>query len=568
MNTKFKKNSNLETAYEADAVHVDLETYDDFINNWHQLIQDTHTETEDEFDTSTSNISQVEKLAQNTFSKLIEQDSSNPENYAASRIFKNLQNSAVICDDTAKVIFNNSHAITEYGLNEGIKLSATNIRFENGESLDCKILNISKENVDYSQLQVLQCFDEHDASIPISIMKLPDNTNHARFLVVFMSTPWNETAQNLFMSKFNLTDAEIDVVKGFSQGISLKEIAASRERSYATIRNQFQSALEKTGCPSQADLLRLLLGASYLFSQIETSIKEQSEVIGRRIELIRPKGRFLEVQLYGDLQGDPFICLPSIFGFPATADIEKELVKRKLLMICVSRPGFGGTSHPIEGQNLYDCLAGDIKALLDSMEITQCLLLGRASAARSLFNLIHRMPERFTSAFMVNSLVPRPFIKTDNIISKWTTSLMLATKLAPSVATLILGTGQKMMMKNGAEPFIKRMYRHSVSDCKAAEDPAIARSIYEGAELVTKQGLTAGVKDMIDGFEDWSDEVERIKMKVTLLQGRFDPNVPIAGSQAFATYFKDQLELVEFEDGGGLLNYTHSDKIFDILQSS
>ena len=67
---------------------------------------------------------------------------------------------------------------------------------------------------------------------------------------------------------------------------------------------------------------------------------------------------------------------------------------------------------------------------------------------------------------------------------------------------------------------------------------------------------------MLASFSDWSKEVCDAKKKIVLLQGHHDPNAPIMAAQSFLAQFPDFVELVEIEDGGGLLEYTHPETVF------
>ena len=69
---------------------------------------------------------------------------------------------------------------------------------------------------------------------------------------------------------------------------------------------------------------------------------------------------------------------------------------------------------------------------------------------------------------------------------------------------------------------------------------------------------------MIEGFEDWCGDVGSPSVTVTLIQGYSDPQISIEASRAFAADFPDTIKLIELADGGGLLNYTHTQKILDI----
>ena len=93
--------------------------------------------------------------------------------------------------------------------------------------------------------------------VPLHRLALDIFGNTAAILV--LSRP--KTDQNnasLLLSLFDLTAAELDVAKGVAAGLTVKEIAASKGRSVATIRNQLRNVMAKTGSSRQADLIILL----------------------------------------------------------------------------------------------------------------------------------------------------------------------------------------------------------------------------------------------------------------------------------------------------------------------
>lgn len=66
-------------------------------------------------------------------------------------------------------------------------------------------------------------------------------------------------AMLVFAHQFVLTEAELAVAGSFAKGYGLEEIAAHRQVSLNTIRNQLKSIMAKTGSHRQSDLMRLLL---------------------------------------------------------------------------------------------------------------------------------------------------------------------------------------------------------------------------------------------------------------------------------------------------------------------
>jgi len=530
--------------------------YDDFIASWQQFVASKHNDDNWQH----NDFRQIEQFAASALSRLVETNEDNQVSLSSNPLFSALSSSALVSDDKGQIVAANSLALKHYDISVGLDVDALNFRFDKGSTLKENLQTLIRKEKADSQLSLLQAFTTDDAMIPLAIIKL----DTSQLLIIIMDTPCSPETLTLFSKKFGLTDAETEVVSAFVDGIPLKKIAQLRQRSYATIRNQFQAILEKTGCPTQTELLRHLLSISYLLSFASTIPEQTTRQIETKISLKRPDNRSVDIRLYGDPNGTPIIVLPSLFGMPITQSIEQTLTNQSILVIGIWRPGFGFSSDVLPGDNLYQCLADDICAVLDDRGIDQCPILGRASAARAMFNLANLIPQRISRLCIVNSLVPIQYLSKNKKISRWTSALISASTLSPSFATLILKTGKTLMMRNGAKHFIKSMYRLSSSDVGAVEDNEIATSIYEGTILCENQGFSAPARDMLEGFEDWSGDIGKPSVPIKLLQGCYDPHVPIQASRAFAADFGDYVELVEFADGGGLLNYTHTQTILDI----
>ena len=530
--------------------------YDDFITSWQQFVESKHGDVNWQH----TDFRKIEQFAASSLSRLVETNDQNQISLSSNPLFRSLNSSALVSDGTGQVLASNDHALQRYGTAAGQDVNALNFRFDKGQSLKSTLqLLLRKEKAD-SQLTLLQALTVDEALLPLAIIRL----DNSQLLIIIMDTPCSDETLILFSDKFGLTEAESEVIKSFVNGVSLKKIAELRQRSYATIRNQFQAILEKTGCPTQTELLRHLLSISYLLSFASTIAEREPHEIEKKITLKRPDNRCVDVRLYGDPNGSPIVILPSLFGMPITHKIEKTLRARSILIIGIWRPGFGYSSDVLPGDDLYQCLADDICAVLDSRGIAKCPILGRASAARSMFNLANLIPDRLSRLCIVNSLVPIQYLSKNKKISRWTSALVSASTLSPSFATLILKTGKNLMLRNGAKHFIKSMYRLSAADVTAVEDAEIATSIYEGTILCENQGFSAPARDMLEGFEDWSGDVGKPAAPVILLQGCYDPHIPIQASRTFAADFPEEVELIEFADGGGLLNYTHTEQILDI----
>ena len=90
---------------------------------------------------------------------------------------------------------------------------------------------------------------------------------------------WPEDFGQTVQEAFGLTAAEVEIVRGITLGLPLKDIAEQRGRSIETVRTQARSILAKTETHSQSELVRVVLGLLYW---PVTEIEGGEEAIVRR----------------------------------------------------------------------------------------------------------------------------------------------------------------------------------------------------------------------------------------------------------------------------------------------
>ena len=92
-------------------------------------------------------------------------------------------------------------------------------------------------------------------------VKLAAHDIFANSYALLFFTPLDRTrapSKDLMRSLFDMTVAETRIAKGLVKGQTLTEIASDGGVSITTVRSQFSSILEKTGCSRQAELVGLL----------------------------------------------------------------------------------------------------------------------------------------------------------------------------------------------------------------------------------------------------------------------------------------------------------------------
>ena len=543
--------------------------FETFLKEW-RTFADAAPEAafESEINAAEQLIATIEKKTEKALHRLVEVSEYGGDEFKPNSQFLAFSCGSLLVDGAGAIVQANDQAARQFEIEDQQTLDQLNWVLSDGRPF-VSVLNTSgnksEREANFSIIRVQQLETNHDLNLAILHLG-SQRKNNDQVLIVIIDAPWTDSTSQLVGAKFGLTAAESDIASDFAQGSSLRSIADRRGKSYATVRNQFQSVLEKTECTNQVELLRMLLGTSHLLAQLETLMPPLRDQHSRDINLVRPAQRFVDAKLAGDLSGRPFLFVPSVFGHSITPAIEQLLLRKNLLMISIVRPGFGGTSLPPKGQTEDQCLATDVAAILDNMGIEQCPIMGRASAARSVFNLLSDLPARFTTGYLVNAVVPGKFVKRDSIRSKWTQSLFSAANLAPGVASLILGAGGRILLRTGTERFIRRMYANSPADQEIVGNPEVAKSIREGVIMTIQQGPETGIRDMIRSFGDWSREADLVNAPITMIHGTKDPHVPIESVRKFVAAAPKTRRLIEIS-AGGLLNYSHAERLFECILS-
>jgi pimeloyl-ACP methyl ester carboxylesterase/DNA-binding CsgD family transcriptional regulator len=478
---------------------------------------------------------------------------------------------SLIVNASGKIIEANPAALSIYDFKIGITLEDNGIECFGGLGFKTQLADVLRSENEDQDFKILQVSINESSALSTLAVKPFKNQKYGGqcFLIIFLTQPNTYNAVKLIATKFELTEAETQISIALIAGQSLKEIAAQRERSYKTIRNQFQQILDKTNCNSQHMYIRLVNDLTFLLLKEEKVAEETAakpliaEDLIRIVEIPRPNGRIVEVLTCGDEHGTPLMCFPALFGHGITTEIAQSFIEKKVYFISVARPGYGRTSKALDGQSYTDCLVKDIKAIFASLEIEPCVLAGRASAAPSVYNILATIPQYFKGGLVIGGVVPRKYFNNKSVKSKWTESVMAVQTFSKPISRLLLATGHRLLLKSDPVAFLEKMYRHSATDSAAFKKGNTAELIRQSCIDATVQGIDAGVQDMVESFEEWDAILSDIQLPVNICHGTFDANVPFKAVEEFHTNRKANYTLTEFVGGGGQLFYSHTDELID-----
>ena len=102
---------------------------------------------------------------------------------------------------------------------------------------------------------------------PLTVYVNQANGSHSGVAaIVVVLDPWRQMRlrPEQVAKSLGLTPAESRVAVALAEGMTIREIAQSTNRKPDSVRWLVQRALERTWCPRQADLVRLVLSSSHL----------------------------------------------------------------------------------------------------------------------------------------------------------------------------------------------------------------------------------------------------------------------------------------------------------------
>lgn len=309
-------------------------------------------------------------------------------------------------------------------------------------------------------------------------------------------------------ARFDLSEAESQVLHGLLTGQNPASIAAARGVSVNTVRTQIRKLLEKTGTPSLADLVRQTL---LICTQLET-MALAGRMAGDRIDtspegersILTSDGRLLTYRDLGDPDGRPLLFIHNMLGGTALpAVIQRTALRRGWRIIAPSRPGFGRSDAvALKNMDLVERSARDFVELLDHLHIPAALVLGLMSSAGLGLIFANRYPGR--TAALLN--VAHAGTYDDAMIADMPNPArtMARTFRRSSLATrFLVRVGIAAIDMPGPVAMMRRQIGQSPADSALADDDEMMTELGRLVQHAANQGGDAFTKDGFVALHDF-----------------------------------------------------------------
>jgi pimeloyl-ACP methyl ester carboxylesterase len=238
-----------------------------------------------------------------------------------------------------------------------------------------------------------------------------------------------------------------------------------------------------------------------------------------------------------------------IHGWPLQSDMWEYqsvfLASQGLRVIAYDRRGFGRSSQPWTGYD-YDTLTGDLKTLLDTLDLRDVTLVGFSMGGGEVARYIGRYgDDRVSAAALVSSVTPYLARADDNPegVEKTTFEKMID------------GIGKDR--PNFLATFGKQFFGASLLNF------TVSSEILQWASTMALQASPQATIACVRAFAetDFRADLLRFRIPTLVIHGDSDVTVPVAQSGRLTAALVPNAELKEYEGAPHALMFTEKDRL-------
>ncbi len=426
-----------------------------------------------------------------------------------------------------------------------------------------EVVSLRNVNTGRLILLTLDTFDNAASGDIVAIVKTSDIV-------------WPNHLGPILRDLFDLTRAEIEVVRLMVEGARVNDIAERRNTSKTTVRSQLKAIFAKTETATQMECVRLVLGLAMLHDvdegQMVAARLQAGEATAyfprdeQRMVVDLPDGRQLEYSTFGAKKG---ACVlfhhDQAFGDVWFKEAVDQAVRLGLRIIAPLRPGFGHTTiYKGEASEPRD-FAPDIRWLLDYAGVEVAAQIALSSGLVHALAAAELMPDRLTSITACHPLLP-VIEDADLEGTNGYNYLIPHTRLHfPSAVRFLCKAGFAFVTASGPAAFGKAVMRASPWDVNWLMAPENLPVLEMGRKAHRVQGYVGNYGD-IAYRGDWRDLLRNAPCPVRLVIGEHDRNVQWAAAQRWSDEL-DHVELHVMRDAGYMVFHQQSSQVLKWARS-
>jgi len=457
-----------------------------------------------------------------------------------------------------KIVAANNAARGLYNLTHGSSLNNLPLSPEDYGRLKDSVQRIIEGNGERNNPNNVLRFQNSKTKKPLLltlVKRLNNADGNIHAVIMTNDLHWPPHLGPILTDLFQLTQAEIEIIRLMVFGTDVNEMAQKRSTLVSTIRSQLRSIFGKTDTGSQIECLRTVLGLAMMHepsegkrvaAQVQAGIESTHYPRDDQRKLFQLKnGRQIDYSVFGAATGPKRKGVVLFYHDQALGDTwfkeaVKEAARAGVQIIAPLRPGFGRTSLYEGDASDPKLFAPEIKELLDHLKIKKAALMTLRSGLVHGLAAAEFMPRRFTSITAANPILPVT-CDADLEGTNGYNKLIPKTRLHfPHALRFLCKAGFAFVTAKGPEAFATAVVRDSPKDFAWVSRPEILSVIVAGLPVHRHHGYRGNYGD-IAYAEDWRPLLRASKLPIRLVIGEDDRNVQWSA----ARYWADTLDNVD-----------------------
>lgn len=450
------------------------------------------------------------------------------------------------------ILAQNQSATSTYDVVIGSSLDDLPFALEQDEQIADAVrasLNPSKNLHDAVLKRAYSKTDDRSVTLSIAPSKpIVDGVGEA--LVFVVDARWKTKAAGLIKREFDLTDTECQLLEGFLDGQSTQDMAEMRNRSHATIRTQFHSIMTKMGARTQTELFRNALSVSQFVDKIDDIAEVLRHPHRKRVDLVRPGGRSVEVTMAGKLDGMPLVYFQDPVTYTFERHVEQAFYDAGICILSICRPGYGNTDPGPKDQSPFQTCADDIRALLSQLGHADCMLMSMHTSSAIMHTVAPMMADHITGLVQINGCAPVQYYQRAGSEIPWAKATLRASQSNPALMRFMISSGMRAWSAFGQKLFLQTQFRKYPRELTEMTRPNALRESEAALTAATRQGYDAITQDTLVIFSDFSASVSATNLPILVVHAKNDVVMPFEGIAKFVTDYKARCTFVALPDAG------------------
>ncbi len=415
---------------------------------------------------------------------------------------------------------------------------------------------------------ILATVEEPQARSCLALIQRPPD-DHAALSVAVSYINWSRELVTRLGEAFGLSESETDVLEGYLNSLSAKEIAEQRGRSPETIKVQSKAILRKAGCARMPDVLQLSASIAYLLRlhapATDNETRELWSAPRRDMQLLPLNaGRETAFYVFGEGERTVMFVHGLIQGPFFTQRFLAAAARASIRLVCPSRPGFGFTSAARSRAVYESIVVQDALAVADHLGLDRLVVASTKVGASHACRIATALGERAAGLVMIAAGVPVFNDRNLAHMDAQTRLASVAARYAPSMMGLMTRLGIAAYRRRGVDAFLRNYLAASPRDLKLMDDPEIRAILKHGVYHVVQQGPDAWVRDSVSSMSGWEADHKAVRVPQLWLHGDDDRVMRADAVSAYLVGIPD-CTLDVIPDAGMQLIHEHPELVIDRL---